>query len=303
VSSCSRSIRTLFLPLLIAILFGARTSQAQVGAPTIAITPANGEYPPGTQLTVTVEFCDNNGLNSASAVTTFNGVNVNWPLVVTVGNPGPCAAKITRTGTVTLVAGTNTLQASIEDTSPAPLWSGWRYGIWTTPVPWAGVTIAPENQFIESVPSTTSTLGFLVTNVGAATQAFTVTPASSGLQSVGAPVLPGPRGTLSLAPGASGIVTISATTVATNNSVGRVTLTVSGGGQTANAFTEISSRTPSPLTNGLVLLNPTGITEKSLCLTIAAGPSAAAECGDLRIAHALPGVTTKNKRRRRIRRC
>ena len=37
--------------------------------------------------------------------------------------------------------------------------------------------------------------------------------------------------------------------------------------------------------------------ERSLCLTVAAGHGAATECGDLRLAHALPAVRTKNKAR------
>jgi RHS repeat-associated protein len=44
-------------------------------------------------------------------------------------------------------------------------------------------------------------------------------------------------------------------------------------------------------------MNPVTTVERGLCLTIAAGPAGAAECGDLRIVHPLPAIRTLNKTR------
>ena len=44
-------------------------------------------------------------------------------------------------------------------------------------------------------------------------------------------------------------------------------------------------------------VNAGAVSERDLCLTIAVGPTAASECGDLRIVHELPSVRTLNKER------
>jgi RHS repeat-associated protein len=44
-------------------------------------------------------------------------------------------------------------------------------------------------------------------------------------------------------------------------------------------------------------VNPGGVVDRELCLTISAGPAAAYECGDLRLVHPLPTTRTLNKAR------
>ena len=291
-----RSIsRAVAVSLVLASLVASGVG-AQAGAPTVTISPASGEYALGAQIAVTVTYCDNNGLDTATAVLQLDGVAVNWPKVVfPPGNPGPCLAKVTQSGTVTLSTPSRTLRASIEDTSPSPLWSGWTLVTWTTPVPWSGGTVSPEQQYLETAPATVTTLAFRVTNVGPSTQSVSSSAAGTGLDSVGVPQGPGKGGSaFSLLSGASALITVAVKSSSTNLSTGRLTLTVTNGSQVATAFSDVTSRTPAPLVSGLALLNPTGITEKSLCVTIAAGPGAA-QCGDLRLAHAMPGVTTKNR--------
>lgn len=286
------------LGLLTLLAMVPAEAAGQPGAPTVTISQPSGEHPLGTQLPVTVTYCDNNGLDTSTAVLTLDGVALNWPkFVYPPGNPGPCIAKMTQSGTVTLNSTSRTLRASIEDNSYYPLWSGWAVATWTTPVPWSGGTLSPQDQFVEVPPASVTTLGFLVTNIGTANQTVTSTAAGVGLDSVGVPAGPGGKGggTFTLTPGASGVVTVVVKSSSTNLATGRLTLTVTTGGQTASAFSDVTSRTPAPLVNGLALLNPSGLTERSLCLTISAGIGAAAECGDLRLAHAMPGVTTKNK--------
>ena len=264
-------------------------------APTITITPLSSEFMIGEQVVVTVEYCDSQGLNLGTRTLTYNNVSQSWPVTYTIGNPGPCLARAVATGTVTVMTGSNTVRASIEDDDAVPLWSGWKLATYTTPVPWSGVSVTPEAQFVDAPPSTTGvTQRFVVTNVGDATTAYTF--GSSGSGSVTSVSAPAPA-TASLSPGASITVTTTATSPSAALAWGRVTLTATGAGQSASAWTEITSVSSPRLTNGVVLLNPTGIQEKSLCVSIAVGPGAAAECGDLRLAYGLPGVMTKGKGR------
>ena len=136
-------------------------------APTITITPLSSEFAVGAQVSVTVEYCDSQGLNLSTRTLTYNNVAQSWPVTYTIGNPGPCLARAVATGIVDVYAGSNTVRASIEDDDPVPLWSGWSLATYTTPVAWAGVTVTPEVQFVNAPPSTTGlTQRFVVTNVG-----------------------------------------------------------------------------------------------------------------------------------------
>ncbi|MCL4215061.1 MAG: hypothetical protein KJZ74_14215 [Gemmatimonadales bacterium] len=269
-------------------------ASAQPGAPTITVTPGPGEYSVGTQLSVTVEYCDNNGLDTANVITKFNNVEqTSWPKVYTIGNPGPCLAKLVRTGTVTLVTGTNVLRASIEDTSNPPLWSGWSITEWTTPLPWSGVRVTSNQRYADAPPSTQTTQSFVVTNIGEATESFTFSAAVTGLTLNSGPT----PGSSNLAAGASTTVSVVVTSPGTSYNSGRVWLKASAGANADSSFTEVTAQPAPTISNGVTLVNPTGIIERDLCVTIAAGPSAAMECGDLRLSHVLPGVQTRGKGR------
>lgn len=287
---------------LVALVLAATSSLAAQGAgpgaPTITITPGSGGFALGQVVQVTVEFCDDNGLNTESSIIQFNGITQNWPKNYVIGNPGSCLARLTQTGSVTLAGGTNTLRASIEDTSPAPLWSKWQAVQYITPEPWRGLSIVAANQYLDASPLSYGTQRYIVTNLGLSAATVSVTATNAGLASLDSLKSPADkRGVWSLAAGASGEVTVRTRTPATAGASGRAIISVSATGTSASAWTEVRAVTPATLVNGVTLVNPTGILEKSLCLTIAAGPGAAVECGELRLAYALPGVATKNKGR------
>jgi len=268
---------------------------AQAGAPTITISPGNGEYAVGTVVPVTVTYCDNGGLNTSTRILKVNNVDVNvvtWPVTYTYETAGPCFHKGVQNVNVTIVAGTNTIRASIEDNTG--LWSRWQTVTMTPPTPWAGVTVIPHNQFVDAAPSSAGVQGFTVTNIGDGSQTYTLAATNQGLPSIGTPQH-SLGGSLTLASGASATVTVTTTSPATNMTSGRVLLTATGGGQSAAAFTEVTSRTPASLSNGVTLVNPSGTIDRGLCVSIAVGAAAAMECGDLRLTYALPAVSTKGK--------
>ena len=95
-------------------------------------------------------------------------------------------------------------------------------------------------------------------------------------------------GEVSVGAGATVGVAVLYTTGATGGA-GTVTLTASRTGASDQGSRTVTTIVP---------VTPTGpVIARELCLTIAAGPGAAYECGDLRLEHPLPGIRTVNKLR------
>ena len=76
--------------------------------------------------------------------------------------------------------------------------------------------------------------------------------------------------------------------------IGQVRVRGSVGSHQDDGFINVAAYVQAPLQNP-ALTGP-GI-ERRLCLTIAAGPSGASECGDLRLVHPLPRIATKGQSR------
>lgn len=83
------------------------------GAPTVTITPSGGTYNEA-DLSVTVDWCDDQSLDGSSRQIWLNGNDVTSDFSYTSGSAS-CGDSKTSNGTVTLDAGENTLTASIED--------------------------------------------------------------------------------------------------------------------------------------------------------------------------------------------
>ena len=148
-------------------------------APTVSIAPSAGQYVAGQQVTITITYCDSQNLNTTTAIRRFNDVDMAWPVTYSIGNPGPCLARAVVSGTVTLLAGQNTVRASIEDADPIPLWSGWMLATYTTSVPWSGVIVMPDNQFVDATTGQVTTQQFIVQNLGDVTTTFALSDSSA----------------------------------------------------------------------------------------------------------------------------
>lgn len=93
------------------------TYSADTTAPTVAITPNGGTFS-SPDLSVTIDWCDDVGLDGASRVIKLRGTTVTSNFSYVTGSANCTgAAKAQSTGTVTLVSGSNSFYAKICDTS------------------------------------------------------------------------------------------------------------------------------------------------------------------------------------------
>lgn len=291
-------LRTTWYPILgmafvVAMLLPERAVHAQKGgngAPTISVTPGAGEYAVGQQVSLTVTYCDNGGLNANTQILRFNNEDLlNWPVTYTTGNPGSCLARGVASGIVVIQPGTNVVRASIEDNTG--LWSGWSITEYTTPQPWTGLSVRAMNRFQSASPGESRWYQFLVSNPADAPATVTFTASNVGLAGVGAPS----PASATIAAGGVQTVSVQATASWTNLASGRVYLKATSGPDADSAWAEIASEQPAPIVDGVTLVNPTGVIARDLCLTVAAGASAAVNCGDLQLDYTLPGVVARTK--------
>lgn len=263
---------------------------AQPGAPTISTSPAGAEYPAGTVLTVSVAFCDNAGLDTASRTLTVNNANVaqSFTKSLTYETAGPCYARFVQTGQVTVPS---TIRASIEDNTG--LFSRLLTFSFVSPTPWAGIRVVAEDVYLDAAPASAQILRFHVHNLGAASQTVALTAVTDSLSNVGAPS----QTSVNLLAESSTQVTVAATARSSDGQRGRVWLRAVAGSLRDSAFAQLTSTPVAALSNGVTLINPTGILDHSLCVSVAVGPGAALECGDLRLTYALPQIHTRDRAR------
>lgn len=166
-------------------------------------------------------------------------------------------------------------------------------GSWSVTVQGSPVVIiTPDALPVGTSPSSNSGYGFTVANGG--TAAGTIQLSASCVGVVSTCTLMTSQVTLS--PGQSTLVGVKYATTSTG-STGTVTLHGTAGSSADDGSISVTLETAGdlPPLQGTALVGP-GI-ERFACLTIAAGTEGAYECGDLRLAHGLPTVTTKNKAR------
>ncbi len=179
-----------------------------------------------------------------------------------------------------------------------------------------GVTVTPDGAPTSALPNTAGNeRDFLIMNTGTsnASDTYTLTCTGAGgvvcdsikvtLGGLAAPrplrgiSLRGPRVNSPFCPptcAVTGSVTLTGGTMAGVQAWYHLTTT--SGTLTLNATGSFAVDDGSY--NVMLQLTPTGpLVVRDLCLTVAAGPSAAYECGDLRIVHPLPGIRTLDKPR------
>jgi RHS repeat-associated protein len=248
------------------------------GPPMISISPVSGPYPPGAR-TVTISFSDDVLLDHGSRVIRFAGQDVTGTFTYTQSTNWTTRA----TGSVTIGTGSQALTAYICDgaancTTETATYTG------ATP----SVRVEAESPTL-SVPSMSRGVGrFRVVNTGTFATTFGVSATCSLHYSCSAST-----DSVALAAGASAWVDVSFATPAIG---GSVTLTATAGTASQGASTGINTLVqPDP---GFPGDGPSlERIERSACITVSLAPGVASECGDLRVAHALPSTRVLNRAR------
>ncbi|MGH7720550.1 MAG: hypothetical protein ACREON_17095, partial [Gemmatimonadaceae bacterium] len=152
------------------VLTSALAAQFEDFPPTFVINPGGGVVT-SPNLSFTVDWCDDHGLDPSSEWVKLNGVTVS-----TSGTTSSefCFSKWRTTGTVTLALGLNTLEARICDFS---LQCATDYQHYT----YTNVAVTPDNVGITQPQRTSGlTKRFLIHNIGSTSGTFNLTAACSG---------------------------------------------------------------------------------------------------------------------------
>ncbi|HTD62983.1 MAG TPA: RHS repeat-associated core domain-containing protein [Gemmatimonadaceae bacterium] len=167
----------------------------------------------------------------------------------------------------------------------------------TTPAPTYGVTVTPTpSSTVTTAVSTNATATFTVKNTGNGTNAFTTSATCTGAAFISCGTA-SPASTGNLLAGASTTISVPYTTTSGYNTSGPMVLSVSGTNTSGTGTLTVSTPTAPSNAPGIATASVNDFSERqeSLCLAKALVPHVAYECGDLRIAHALPSVQTFNK--------
>ena len=200
---------------------------ADVNAPSVGISPANGTYGgPGMSytITVTINWCDDHSLDAASREIDFNGQSVTTSFSYVVSAKTGCGSHATSVGSVTLNPGPNTVTGYICDTSSN---CNAGSGSFTGQIIYS-VAISPPAAAVSLRPNADTTQGFTVTNGGNAQATVSISALCSGtVLATGCSVAPT---SLSLGVGQTAAVTASFRTGASGGTTGVVSVIALTGG-------------------------------------------------------------------------
>lgn len=275
--------------------------------PVISFTPAGGNVPSQTA-PVTISWCDNKNLLSTSRHIYLDGGEVTSSFNYTSTTIPGCTAAAKSTGNVLLHQGkqSDTLLAVIED-------NAFNQGRGTVafsyvyappaPQPAYSVAVTPDNGQVIVAGGSSSAAAFAVhntsRNIGSQLLTYTLSASCTGAAfPSGCSVVPG---STSLSADSGRVATVSFTAGAAGTT-GRIRLLATQSGQPTVSDSGWVAVTASTLIAGapsvdVASVNSGTISDRNLCLTVAAAENAARECGDLRIVHVLPAVRTMNKLR------
>ena len=288
------------LPL--ALLAIALPSALPAQSTWVSIAPPSRVVVGTTQLVVTIHWCDYTGqIDIDTRSVKLNGTDMTGRDHIRWDPPG-CGyfgnisdqEFYTSTDTISLTGNTIfDLQANIWDYYYQYLWTA--DSTYKLPDPRRGVVVTADAQFVTVPPASAQAPRFVVQNTGNATDTDSLSAtcavpaiASGCTVSVRAATLSAGQGTA---------VTVSYTASGTAGDTGIITLRARRAADATfadSSWTRVTvTANPSP---GVVVVGTApGVgdaVERGLCVTVAVGSGAAAECGDLRLVHALPSVRT-----------
>jgi RHS repeat-associated protein len=264
--------------------------------PNITIKPESGVYTQPS-LPVVVSMGDGQVLVQDSFWVKLNGsfVTSAFQYAPTPGSPTP---KATARGTIALQPGGNTLEARICDYTDCTIeYRTYSYGV-------RGVRVTPDGGSTPGVAAgTAQTLAFTVTNTGPAADAFSLQAVCRNVDTGAAVACTAPSTSGSVAAGQGTTVNVSYTAPAAGT---RVALQLRAWHATVPAVDDAgwaevdvhgSGGSAGAMAVSLVDLNSTGVVSRDECVAASAGTGAAYECGDLRLAHGVPGMSTLGRER------
>ena len=251
---------------------------------------------------VTVEICERaggSGLDAASKLVVVDGDTLPASeFALRNGTRSGCFVFRTATDTVALAAGQHTIAAAATDLSGN---QGWGSGTLTYTVTGSGgagvLDVTPNAGTAAAAAGARSAQRFTVRNTGQRAATFTVgadCAAAGALAECTASLA-----RLTLAGGDSAAVAVSfraAPTVGTQAWARLWARRADAPAITDTGAVRVTAVAPAAAGRAGDPGDGTSV-ERSLCLTVSVAPSAAYECGDLRIAHGLPGVRLRNRAR------
>ncbi|HRQ79450.1 MAG TPA: hypothetical protein PLY94_12720, partial [Gemmatimonadaceae bacterium] len=228
-------------------------------------------------MTVVTTACDIDGpLQGASAtVSSSQGVQ---NVILADGLEADCENGYAFLSQIPLKQGTNTFQVWLYDQAWNPV-NGTLviYADYVIPP----VHVEPERPRVLSNPGVTLYGTFLVSNPREDSLTFRF-----GTQCTGAATCVGTPDSVRIAPDAWQAVRVGYSVAGSTADTGRVHLRA----------TETTDTTNTALESFTAVLLPVGaVVDRGLCVRLSLGASASAECGDLRLTHALPSVRTLNQ--------
>ncbi|HYW12619.1 MAG TPA: RHS repeat-associated core domain-containing protein [Longimicrobium sp.] len=247
-------------------------------APTVTVSPQSDIRSPGL-VAVTINWSDNNYLDWRSRQILFDGQDVTGNF--TYGGPNNWTA--TSTGTVNVSGvGAHTITASINDAA-----SNNGSGSATYTIPSPGVRVSVENGPGSVASGANGTARFRVVNTGSIPTTYTmITPCPAGFGGCTASVP-----TVVLPPNDSAWVDVTFTAPAAGN--GWIQLTAASGSVSTFAGATVTVvAAPDPGFPGDA--RSLERIQRDACVAVGLGSGAASECGDLVVAHPLPGVRVMN---------
>jgi RHS repeat-associated protein len=297
----SRHVCARFLPLVVlaalALLPGRAAAQCQeepcgpvdTTNPVITISPSSGSFPAGAR-SVTIDWSDDNVLNHNSREITLVNASGTQNVTGNFSYSTSNGSTAVSTGTITIGTGTNTLTAYICDMSAYGPNCFTQTATFSGPAPPPpSATVTTETPAAVVAAGTRGALRYRLTNTGTAQGTFTLGASCPAGFTLCAPS----ETSVMLSAGAAAWVDVSFTTPASASS-GPVQLTTLSG--TVSGTTTVTvPAAPSPGYPGdaASLLR----IQRDACVVVSTGPGTASECGDLRVAHALPSVRVLNKAR------
>ena len=264
---------------------------------------------------VTITYCSGEGLDESSRYITLSqpdsapkDLTSVWDYQESNGNGGDCDTQGIAQGSIPVIPGQSVIDTFVCD--PPTDWCGggekWfnfvdtTYVDTTTPTP-SYPPASPPPPTLPVVSALTSSAGapagatgvvqqFLIRNRKSDQRTFTLTPACTASASSCTA-----NNQITIAAGADSVAAVSHSVNSSTGTLGTVALSAldqSDGTHNGTDTVRVLVG-PAPINDLPAVVSP-ALQVRELCITVAAGADGASQCGDLQLAHALPGTRVMN---------
>ncbi|WP_309669486.1 hypothetical protein, partial [Gemmatimonas sp.] len=288
----SRFSRQRWLDMAIVGIVALLTPDVAVAqsAPYVKVSPGNAFFTGQSTADVTIDYCYSDTQVGDPRVR-VNSTDVTSSASIEYVTLSGCDQAQRATLTVNLPA---TVEGRFNAYSNSYLYNDVAYYEVATPT--RDVRVQPGAQIKAVAPSSTPTVSYTIHNGGEATDSYSLSASCSSGALTGTCTLS--ASSVSIAAGSSATVQLTGTAssmVGTQSLVVVRATSTNDGTIKDSTWTEVTvASTPA---SGIQLATVGDDRDRSACLSLAAGPNAAYECGDLRLVHFLPSTTRYNRSR------